>query len=199
MLINRRFLDGIKNGTVTLQFRKWKRPTVKTGGTLRTRIGVLAIDSVDQIEESSILQGDARRAGFDSREELMDSICKFREGNLYRIELSYSGEDPRISLRNKKELTPDEFESVRSRLVSMDQRSSIGPWTRKAMKLIGTWPARRAPELAELFGVDTKRFKTNVRKLKELGLTESLAVGYRLSPRGKTVCRKLGLMPRRSK
>ena len=27
-------------------------------------------------------------------------------------------------------------------------------------------------------------FKRNVRKLKELGLTESLEVGYRLSPRG---------------
>jgi hypothetical protein len=27
-------------------------------------------------------------------------------------------------------------------------------------------------------------FKRDVRKLKELGLTESLEVGYRLSPRG---------------
>jgi hypothetical protein len=27
-------------------------------------------------------------------------------------------------------------------------------------------------------------FKLDVRKLKELGLTESLPVGYRLSPRG---------------
>ena len=28
-------------------------------------------------------------------------------------------------------------------------------------------------------------FKANVRKLKELGLTESLEVGYRISPLGK--------------
>ena len=31
---------------------------------------------------------------------------------------------------------------------------------------------------------DTVSFKADVRKLKELGLTESLATGYRLSTRG---------------
>jgi predicted transcriptional regulator len=39
--------------------------------------------------------------------------------------------------------------------------------------------------------VDKVRFKANVRKLKALGLTESLEVGYRLSPRGEAVLRKL--------
>ena len=34
-------------------------------------------------------------------------------------------------------------------------------------------------------GSDRPSFKINVRKLKELGLTESLEVGYRLSPLGK--------------
>jgi hypothetical protein len=35
-------------------------------------------------------------------------------------------------------------------------------------------------------------FKANVRKLKGLGLTESLEIGYRLSPRGRAVLRHLG-------
>jgi hypothetical protein len=34
-------------------------------------------------------------------------------------------------------------------------------------------------------GRETLPFKRDVRKLKELGLTESLEVGYRLSPRGR--------------
>jgi hypothetical protein len=34
-------------------------------------------------------------------------------------------------------------------------------------------------------------FKRRVRQLKELGLTESLEVGYRLSPRGRTVLARL--------
>jgi predicted transcriptional regulator len=60
-----------------------------------------------------------------------------------------------------------------------------------ALKLIREWPARRAPELAEMAGMETTPFKRNIRKLKELGLTESLEVGYRISPRGQAVVKKL--------
>jgi hypothetical protein len=41
--------------------------------------------------------------------------------------------------------------------------------------------------LAEEMAMPRPEFKTNVRKLKNLGLTESLDVGYRLSPRGQRV------------
>ena len=41
MLLNRRALDGIAAGEIDLAFRRWKRPTVRAGGTLRTRAGVL--------------------------------------------------------------------------------------------------------------------------------------------------------------
>lgn len=41
--------------------------------------------------------------------------------------------------------------------------------------------------------MDRTRFKTNVRKLKGLGLTESLKIGYRLSPRGEAVLKSSGL------
>ena len=41
-----------------------------------------------------------------------------------------------------------------------------------------------AGDLCRLVGLEMHPFKTNVRKLKTLGLTESLEVGYRLSPRG---------------
>jgi hypothetical protein len=39
--------------------------------------------------------------------------------------------------------------------------------------------------LAEAAGQERLAFKTRVRRLKALGLTESLEVGYRLSPRGR--------------
>ena len=42
----------------------------------------------------------------------------------------------------------------------------------------------RAGDLADELGLERLAFKTDVRKLKALGLTESLPVGYRLSPRG---------------
>ena len=53
------------------------------------------------------------------------------------------------------------------------------------LRLIADRPATRAPDLAASLGRETARFKADVRKLKELGLTESLEVGYRLSPRGR--------------
>ena len=47
--------------------------------------------------------------------------------------------------------------------------------------------------LAVLRGVaaGSMPFKLDVRKLKELGLTESLRPGYRLSPRGESVLDRL--------
>ena len=44
----------------------------------------------------------------------------------------------------------------------------------------------RAADLARELGTETLVFKRDVRKLKELGLTESLAIGYLLSPRGES-------------
>jgi len=68
-------------------------------------------------------------------------------------------------------------------------RSTHGPWTIRVLRLIADNPGRRAPDLAAGEGRETLPFKADVRKLKELGLTESLAVGYRVSPRGTVVLR----------
>jgi hypothetical protein len=48
----------------------------------------------------------------------------------------------------------------------------------------------RAEDLAHSVGREKMPFKLDVRKLKELGLTESLTTGYRLSPRGWSVLEK---------
>ncbi len=68
----------------------------------------------------------------------------------------------------------------------MDQRAKDGAWTRVFLDLIADRPATRAPDLATQLGSETTRFKANVRKLKRLGLTRSLKVGYRLSVRGRS-------------
>jgi len=44
-----------------------------------------------------------------------------------------------------------------------------------------------------MHGRPTQPFKTDVRKLKNLGLTISLPVGYRLSPRGEAYVRRLNV------
>jgi DNA-binding MarR family transcriptional regulator len=52
---------------------------------------------------------------------------------------------------------------------------------------IASQPAVVSTTLAEQLGMERPAFKLNVRKLKALGLTESLDVGYRLSPRGRAL------------
>ena len=69
----------------------------------------------------------------------------------------------------------------------MDKASAYGAWTRETLDLIDLNPTVRAPDLAAQVGRETADFKKDVRKLKELGLTESLDIGYLLSPRGQAV------------
>jgi len=187
MLFNQRALEGIAAGEIDLAFRRWRRPTVKAGGTLRTRAGVLAIDSVEPIGVRVITAGDARRAGFASRRELLASLRP--EGRLYRIEFRRIGDDPRTVLRRRARIRKEERAELDARLARMD-RARGEPWTRRVLELIADQPGTLAADLATSLGREKVPFKRDVRKLKELGLTESLPVGYRLSPRGRAYLRK---------
>jgi biotin operon repressor len=66
----------------------------------------------------------------------------------------------------------------------MDRRARSGPWTRKTLELIRAQPGVRAADLAAELGRPRDDFKQDVRRLKRLGLTISLEIGYRLSPLG---------------
>ena len=183
MLFRQDVLRRIADGDVTLAFRRWRSPTVKAGGTLRTRVGVLAIDSVEPVDEEQVSDADARRAGAADREALLAGLRP--EGRLYRVEFRLAGPDPRIALRERSDISPEERAEIDARLARLDAASRHGPWTAAVLELIAERPGTRAPDLAASFGRETAPFKADVRKLTELGLTESLLVGYRLSPRGR--------------
>jgi hypothetical protein len=184
VLFRQQFWAGLADGSVTLAFRRWKRPTVKAGGRLTTPAGVLAIDEVEVIDEVDITEVDARRSGFVDRAALLDELAG-REGELYRIAFHRAGDDPRVALREQAALTEDDSAELARRLARLDGASTHGPWTDAVLRLIAERPAVRAGDLAESLGRERLAFKADVRKLKALGLTESLGVGYRLSPRGK--------------
>jgi hypothetical protein len=63
------------------------------------------------------------------------------------------------------------------------------------LQLIHDKPAVRAGDLCSEVNMERLPFKANVRKLKALGLTESLGVGYRLSPRGEALLSFVGQLP----
>ena len=182
MLFRRADLDRIAAGEITVAFRRQRRPTVKAGGRLTTLVGVLAIESVEPVTE--IGDEDARRAGFP---DAAAARAALREGagEVYRIAFRLAGPDPRIALRADAALDTAQRAQIAARLARLDGASSHGPWTAATLDAIAASPGVRAADLAVRLGRERLPFKADVRKLKALGLTESLPVGYRLSPRGR--------------
>jgi hypothetical protein len=191
MLIRRAELDGIRRGTIDLAFRRWERPRLRVGTHMRTAVGLLEVVSVDQIASEEIGEAEARRAGARTREELLDQLDRHSERPVFRVGLRFAGPDPRIELRERSDLSAEEIARLVERLDRLDRASRDGPWTRAALRAIERRPQTRAADLARELGRERAIFKRDVRKLKELGLTESLETGYRISARGRTLMRNL--------
>jgi hypothetical protein len=183
-------LAAIAEGRVDLAFRRWERPRVKEGGRQLTAVGVIGFEEVQLVPREAVTDADARRAGFESATALLGFLDRKAAGEIFRVRLRLVGPDPRVALRQR---LPDEAEldSLLARLVRLDRASSHGPWTRAVLELIAAHPERRAVELATELGRERLPFKVDVRKLKQLGLTESRPIGYRISPRGRAVLERL--------
>jgi hypothetical protein len=188
VLLNTATLERIRAGEITLAFRRWKRPTLRAGGSLLTPAGRLAIGAVERIDISDVTSADARKAGFASVAELASAL-DYRDDPLYRVEVGPLTADPRVALRETPPVYA-ELSAIVARLASMDTRAAR-PWTVETMRLIADRPGVRAGDLARALGEERLRFKANVRKLKALGLTRSLEVGYELSARGRAVLRAM--------
>lgn len=195
MLIPNAVLARIVDGEVDLAFRRWRKPGAVVGGRHRTAVGVIAVDSVEIVRVQDITAEEARRSGWPTRTALLAFLRKKSGGRVYRIGLHFAGPDDRALLREKADLSKAELDALRRRLIEMDGRSKRGPWTRQHLELIEQRPEELAEDLAHSIGREKLPFKADVRRLKELGLTESLNPGYRLSPRGRALLEHLRRKP----
>jgi hypothetical protein len=185
VLFEKRLRDGIADGTVTAALRRWRRPQVVAGRRYRTGIGIVEMTSVDPVTLRALRSADAHAAGFPTVAAMLRDLGD-GEGRLYLLRFRRVDEpDPRAALAADDALDGDARADLRARLARLDRASPRGPWTAATLAVIADRPAVRAPDLAAALGRDTLSFKVDVRKLKALGLTESLLVGYRLSPRGR--------------
>ncbi|HWD82439.1 MAG TPA: hypothetical protein VG497_26250 [Kribbella sp.] len=179
--------DGVASGKITVAYRRWAEPRVVEGRVYRTNAGRIEIDSIRQVNPDLIADTDAdleladRQNARDVRRRLRgdESLPTF----LIRFHL-VEGPDPREELATQTSLSEAELAELQERLDRFDELSNHGPWTLQTLRLIETTPAVRAADLAASVGRETAPFKLDVRKLKNLGLTYSLEVGYRISPRG---------------
>jgi hypothetical protein len=193
VLISRPVAEGIRAGTVTQAFRRWDAPRVKVGGTQLTPAGLVRFDAVTLVRDvARLTERDARRAGVKDRATLLRALEPKQRtpsprggrggDKVYRVRLSWAGEDPRIALREKLP-EAEELEDIGRRLDRLDARDT-GPWTLEILEWIRDNPRTVARELAALLHRDLLPMKVDIRKLKALGLTISHDVGYELAPRG---------------
>ncbi|MBN8939790.1 MAG: MarR family transcriptional regulator [Rhizobiales bacterium] len=185
MLFKQAVLDRIAAGEIRQAFRRWQKPTVRPGGTLRTAIGVLAIDRLEPVETGDLTEADASSAGFTSIAALRAEIDRFDGGVLYRIAFHRAGDDPRLALRDQDRIDPATLAGLAAKLDALDRGSRGGAWTAQALALIASRDGMTAAEIARQLRIEKAALKIRIRKLGELGLTESLVSGYRLSPRGR--------------
>jgi biotin operon repressor len=187
-----RLRDGIHSGAIVLAFRRWKRSQVVAGRRYRTGIDMVEVESVDVVEPSSVDAAQAREAGYASAGELLADLRGDPALPVYRIRLRrIDGPDPRDELARAGSLTEADIAAITARLTRMDRASSRGPWTTAVLALIADQPGVVSTVLAEAIGWERQDFKLHVRRLKEIGLTLSLEVGYRLSPRGEAYLKHL--------
>jgi hypothetical protein len=194
VLLNRDTAEGIANGSITLVLRRWDAPRARPGGTQRTVAGTIRIDEVTEYPgRYRVTAAQARAAGYPDAKTAQHELNRRPARHTYAIAVSYLAPDERPDLAADDRMSAADVEAIRTRLDRWD--AATEPWTRQYLEMIGANEAVRAPDLAARVGLDVPRFKRRVRQLKGLGLTISLDVGYRLSPRGKAF---LQLTPPRS-
>lgn len=190
MLFTASAWPGLRDGSITVTFRDWKRSQVKVGGVYRRVPGAaLQVDAVAQVRVGSITDADARAAGEADAGALVRRLgSPSPDHEVWRVDFHVvDAPDPRLALREEADLSVDDVAALTKRLDRLDAASSHGAWTRATLRLIDQRPGVVSTALAEELARDRPSFKVDVRKLKALGLTESLEVGYRLSPRGKAL------------
>jgi hypothetical protein len=184
VLLPPKVAHGVRDGSVTLAFRRWRRQDVRPGSEFRTVAGVIRVEQVDVVDPEAITDEDAVLAGHHDADALRKRLRDDDSLPTYRVVLAWVGDDPRIALRESTELTDLDVATIDGKLERLDRASSHGRWTMATLDIIRRRPHTRAPDLAEELGRERDPFKIDVRKLKNLGLTQSFAVGYALSPRG---------------
>ncbi|MDF0529301.1 ASCH domain-containing protein [Tsukamurella sp. 8F] len=197
MLISKAVAEGIRDGRITAQFRRWDAPRVKVGGTQLTPAGLIRFTRVVRVADlEKVSDRAARAAGMKDAAALRRALAPRASGGerrpgdrrarggdtVYRVTVEWAGVDPRIALRDS---VPDDAElvDIASRLERLDRRDA-GPWTRDILIWIRDNPRVVSKELAAERGVELLPMKADIRKLKALGLTISHDVGYEISRRG---------------
>lgn len=189
LLFQKAFHEGLVAGRVTVTFRRWAKPHVKVGGRYRCHpIGVLEVHDVARVAISDISLADAVASGFESIDGLLAYMAGASDEALlpstevWRVGLRHAGDGDRVTEAMDDLLSADDVATLVKKLARLD---ADGAWTKATLAAIDAAPRVAASKLAVKLRRDRDELKTDIRKLKRLGLTQSFEVGYEISPRGR--------------
>jgi hypothetical protein len=200
---------GLAAGTITTTFRLWTRAQVRVGGTYR--IGdsgiALRVDRLERVRLGELTDEDAVLAGCGDLAGLTRLLGRGgrrveEDTLLWRVDFHRVAPPP-ATVDDQAEPGPEELALLTARLARMDraggglrlakpkpaarEAEAWRPWTLATLKLLAARPGVVSTELAAELGRERAALKADVVKLKRLGLTRSLRVGYELSPRGRAL------------
>ena len=182
------------DGSVTRTYRRWTTVRPRVGSRFTTRAGMVEVAGITAVEAEELGDADAVAAGFADltrccagwsvRPAVRGTPVARGRACSTGSTSQLAGPDPRVALRADDTFDEAALTDLGRRLDRMDAAAEA-PWTRPVLRQIGDRPGVVSTVLAEAAGMERPDFKFRVRRLKALGLTESLEVGYRLSPRGR--------------
>ncbi len=197
MMFQRRFHERIERGEITCSVRIWQRPRVKAGGHYRLGPGRIRVTGIHELALDDLTPALARRSGFASLADLLKTARHGAGERVFLVDFRYLPPErcahEAARLPHDDSLMADDVADLLQRLDRMDSRAASGPWVWRTLELIAANPGQRALDLAAELKRERDDFKRDVRKLKKLGLTQSLETGYRISPRGRALLAAAGL------
>jgi hypothetical protein len=193
MLFQRRFHEGIRSGAIGCTVRIWQRPRVKVGGRYALGGGAVVVDTIREASLDEITPALARRCGFGSLVDLLKTAKHGAGERVFVIEFHYDGRASARAKPSTGRASAEELAALVQRLDAMDRRSKAGAWTVPTLRAIEALPGVLAARLASSLGRPRDEFKRDVRKLKALGLTSSLEIGYRLTPKAESLLASLSV------
>ncbi|GAB3290427.1 hypothetical protein GCM10027563_27880 [Parasphingorhabdus pacifica] len=182
-MFSQRVLRGVAAGEVTVAFRRWSSPQVRAWTRVSTPVGIVRVGEVREVDPDELTFSDAEQAGFRSLQGLRSSLDKHGAGRVYRVGLSFAGADRQPS-PEPAVLGSGQRAEIDRWLARWDVSSSRGLWTVELLELVRDRPGARAAELAAVLARPVSRLKSDVWKLRELGLVESSGGGFGLTARG---------------
>jgi hypothetical protein len=187
MLFKAHFHQRIRSGEIRCTVRIWQRPHAKVGGRYALGAGAVVVDRIHETHADGITPALARRCGFTSVADALKTAKHGTGERVFIIEFHYDGKARARSKPVTGVVSAEELAKVAQRLDAMDRRAQSGAWTQATLRAIEARPGVRAANLALALERPRDEFKRDVRKLKNLGLTLSLEIGYRLTPKGQAL------------